>query len=509
MSYLFAVISGVLLALSFPKFGHGGVAWVALVPLLVAVTGWRGVPGRFAPPPAPRAFTLGLVAGLTYFIGTIYWTSTVVQTFGGLAWPVATLAMVLLSAYLAVFPAFTALMIARLVSRFGATGLWLAPAAWVVTEYVRGTLFGGFPWVPLGNTQVELLPIAQLASVFGVYGLSLLVALINVAIAAAFMQRGRGRAGAIGTAVVLLAVTGAWGAHRISQGALLSAGTPVRVGVLQGNIPQEEKWEASQAHRILTTYVSLTRDAVRQGAQFVIWPESSTPFVFEENAAGAAAVRAVAREAQVPLLFGSDQIERGSAPRIYNAAFLLGPDGATRGVYRKINLVPFGEYIPFKRLLFFVAPLVDSMMDFSPGDAIVMLPVGGHLATTAICYEVVYPDLMRKAVLGGSELLTTITNDAWYGHSSAPYQHFALASMRAIEQGRYLARAANTGISGIVDPYGHVVEASRLFEQAALVGEVRYLRTLTVYARIGDVAVHASALLVALALIAAIRRRKP
>ncbi len=509
LSYLFAVFSGALLALSFPKYGHAVLAWIALVPLMVAVMGWHGAPGRLAPPPALRAFALGLVAGMVYFVGTIYWTSTVVQTYGGLAWPVAIVAMLLLCAYLALFPALTAVAGAALVARFGTVGAWLIPFAWVATEYARGHLFGGFPWVPLGNSQVGLLPIAQLASVTGVYGLSLLVALVNAAIAIGVASRGRGRARAALVVAILLVGTGAWGARRLGDGTLLREGVPVTVGLLQGNIAQEDKWERTQAHRILTTYLSLTRDARRLGAQFVIWPESATPFLFEEDAEGAAQVRAIAKEMRVPVLFGSDQIERGATPRIYNAAFLVDAEGRTRAVYRKINLVPFGEYIPFKRLLFFVAPLVESLVDFSAGTDVVPLPVDGHVATTAVCYEVVYPELIRQAVVGGSELLTTITNDGWYGHSSAPYQHFALASMRAIEEGRFLVRAANTGISGIVDPYGRVLQASPLFEQAVLVGDVRYLRSITLYARFGDIVALASIALVILALAAATRRLAP
>src|SRR5205814_9439483 len=147
----------------------------------------------------------------------------------------------------------------------------------------------------------------------------------------------------------------------------------------------------------------------------------------------------------------------------------------TTAVYRKIHLVPWGEFIPMKRFLFFLSPIVDSFTDFSPGTSMVLLPVDSHLTSTAICYEVVFPSLVREAVLGGSELLTTITNDAWYGYSSAPYQHWLQASMRAIEQGRYLARAANTGISGIVDPYGRVVQRSRIFERTVMSGDVRML----------------------------------
>jgi apolipoprotein N-acyltransferase len=174
-------------------------------------------------------------------------------------------------------------------------------------------------------------------------------------------------------------------------------------------------------------------------------------------------------------------------------------------VYRKIHLVPFGEYIPFKNWLSFVSPLVESLAEFAPGDEMVMLPVGAHRTSTAICYEVVYPSLVREAVEAGSELLTTITNDAWYGYSSAPYQHFALASMRAIEQGRYLARAANTGISGVVDPYGRVVQRSAIFEQVGIVEEVRLLTDRTVYSVIGDAVAYAAMALVGVTIIAAAR----
>jgi len=233
----------------------------------------------------------------------------------------------------------------------------------------------------------------------------------------------------------------------------------------------------------------------------VIWPESATPFMFEQDPIGQETLRALARELRVPILFGSDQEVLGPQPLLYNAAFLVAPDGRTAAVYRKIHLVPWGEFIPLKRWLFFVSPLVDSFTDFSPGTSMVMLPVGSHLTSTAICYEVVYPSLVRQAVEGGSELLTTITNDAWYGHSSAPYQHFALASMRAIEQGRYLARAANTGISGVIDPYGRIVRQSGIFEQDALVEPVRFLTVRTLYSRIGDVIAYVAIAMVAIGLI--------
>ena len=493
LDYALALVSGALLALSFPRYGHPAFAWIALVPLLFALSMRRQ--------PLLRAFLLGLTTGFVYFTGTLYWTGAVIRTFGGIPLPAAVLGVCLLALYQGFFPALFALLSSRLIARGGRVAILLTAAAWVATEYFRGVVLGGFPWVLLGDSQVTVLPVAQLASVLGVYGVTALVAFVNASIAYAMLTSGRARIAALAAAAVVLVSTGVWGAARIADGALTRAGTPIRLGLIQANIQQEDKWRSGEARRIFTTYISMTRDAVTRGAEYVIWPESATPFMFEQDPVGQETLRSLAREMRVPILFGSDQEVARPEPVLYNAAFLVAPDGQTAAVYRKIHLVPWGEFIPMKRLLFFVSPLVDSFTDFSPGTEMVMLPVRSHLTNTAICYEVVYPSLMRQAVLAGSELLTTITNDAWYGHSSAPYQHFALASMRAIEQGRYLARAANTGISGVVDPYGRIVRQSGIFEQDALVEEVRFLTVRTIYSRIGDAIAYVAIAMVALGLI--------
>ena len=220
-------------------------------------------------------------------------------------------------------------------------------------------------------------------------------------------------------------------------------------------------------------------------------------------------------EGRATLLIGSDQIEpiKTAAPddpvksRYYNAAFVVQPDGRIGAVYRKMHLVPFGEYVPLQDLLFFVKTLVESISPYTPGGDPVLLPVQGHFASTAICYEVIYGSLMRRFVTEGSELLTTITNDAWYGRSSAPFQHWDQASLRPIEEGRYLARAANTGISGFVDPYGRVMMKTGLFESAVIVQDVRFLTDRTIYSRIGDSIAWLSLAIVAAALLATVRVR--
>lgn len=480
------------------------------MPLLVALGGASSQPD---PPRSGRTLRwlgLGLTTGGVYFAGTLYWIADVMRTYGGLNQVVAILVTLALVAYLALFPGLFAVIVGWLAERVGPRAALVAPGIWVATEFGRGWALGGFPWVLLGYSQVPVLPIAQLASVCGVYGLSALVSGVAGVLAFGVIVRGRVLLASVGTVAVAIALTAAWGANRMADGTLTREGTPLRVGLIQGNIPQDEKWSAARATEIFQTYLTMSREAAARGARFVIWPESATPFYFEEDPAGGAEIRRLAVETRTTLLFGSDQIDPGPPPRYYNAAFLIDPGGMLLATYRKVHLVPFGEFVPFKRLLFFVGPLVESASDFSAGDEIVMLPVEGHLASTAICYEIVYPSLIRQSVVTGSELLTTITNDAWYGHSSAPLQHFDQAALRAIEQGRYLARAANTGISGIVDPYGRVLVRSNLFERTALVGDVRCLTGRTLYSRSGDLVAYVSiALTIAVAGLLWGARRRP
>ena len=468
------------------------------MPLLLALSRTR----TRSPQNLPRAFAVGILSGVVYFAGTLYWITEVMVTYGGLTRPVGVAVNGLLVAYLALFPGLFAVGIVTLRARLGASALLLAPAVWVTTELGRMYLLGGFPWELLGYSQTTVLPVAQLASVLGVYGLSALVASVSAAVAYAVVSSERRRWVAAVLAVSVVGATAGWGAWRVGTGDLLRQGTPLRVGLLQGNIEQDAKWNPAMQEAIMDRYLMMSREAADRGARLVIWPESSTPFAFEDDHDSSQAIRRLARDTGTHLLIGSTQTERAVPPKYYNAAFLVNQEGETAAVYHKMHLVPFGEYVPLRRALFFVSPLVETVGDFSPGTVPVMLPVGEHLVSTAICYEVIYPGLIRRFVTRGSELLTTITNDAWYGHSSAPYQHFEQAALRAVEQGRYLVRAANTGISGVVDPYGRVVARTGLFERDVITGDVRLLTGRTIYGRIGDlfaylcVAVTLAALLV-------------
>lgn len=466
-----------------PKPALAPLGWVALAPLCLAVARTARRPA----PRGPRPFLLGLVTGVVAFAGTVSWTSDVLAIFGGLNAALAWALAGLLIAYLAVYPALFSLALTTALVRGGTPALALAPVLWVATEWLRGTLFSGFPWVLLGYSQSDAIAPLQVASLVGIYGVSGMVACPSAALALLLVPdtpRARTR---VTVAALLLAVPVAgasWGAWRVRT-ETVTEGEAARVGLVQGNVPQGQKWDPAHRDEILSRYLALTQEAARQGVDFVVWPESSTPFVFGRDPVATETMRAGLARAGVPAVFGSDEVV--GPTEFYNAAFATDARGQVRGSYRKIQLVPFGEYIPVRTLLFFAQPLVEGFSDFSAGRDVTLLPIGGHRLSVAICYEAVFPSLALRAVRQGSQLLTTVTNDAWYGTSAAPHQHFQQARVRAVETGRYLVRSANTGISGIVDPYGRVVVRSPLFTTGTWTGEIRWLDGMTVYARIGDV----------------------
>jgi apolipoprotein N-acyltransferase len=332
----------------------------------------------------------------------------------------------------------------------------------------------------------------QAASVVGVYGLSALLVLVSAAAVVATLSRAAVHRVAALAVAALLVATAVGGVVRVTRGGLREAGAPLRVGLVQGSIAQEDKYDPRLREAILGKYLDLSRRVIGDGAALVIWPEAATPFFFDVESTLAAPIRRLAAETSTPFIIGSDELtpgRDGNPGAVYNSAMLVGVDGRTVGSYRKMTLVPFGEYVPLRRLLFFVSPLVEAVGDFSAGTEAVVFDANGRRLSVAICYESVYPAIARAFVAGGSQLLATITNDAWFGRSSAAYQHFEQGMLRAVEQGRYVVRAANTGISGAVDPYGRILATTPLFEPAAVTVDVRLIDRRTIYSRTGDVVV--------------------
>lgn len=503
MTTLLALLSGLLLVFSFPKFGHPAFAWIALTPLITAsaLAARRSVPRR------RRPFTLGLLAGFVYFIGTLYWVTGVMTAFGGLpTWLSAGIAG-LLAVYLALYCGLFATLVAAAVRRFGIRGVWLAPVFWVACEWLRSWVLGGFPWAMLGTTQAMVTPVVQLASVTGVYGLSALVALVSTAAAIFTLKDGTKQwPGAVAVGF-LLVIVASLGMLRVTGGSLTRSGRVLRVGLVQGNVEQDAKWNPAFREAIMQRYINLSRQAIGAGVGLVIWPEASTPFYFDSESALAEPVRRLAVESRTPFVIGSDQFVGGKPDRYYNTAVIVGADGRSGNTYRKINLVPFGEYVPLKRLLFFVGPIIQAVSDFSAGTEPVVLKTGDLQLSVSICYESIIPSLSRAFVRNGSQLLATITNDAWFGTSSAAYQHFEQGAIRAVEEGRYIVRAANTGISGAVDPYGRVIVRTPLFDTLMVPVDVRLLDDRTIYSRVGDVVAWLSAAATGLFLLTGFRRR--
>jgi len=486
--WLLALASGLLLVLAFPKLDQGWMAWFALVPLVLAI--------RHADPRA--GFILGWVTGSVHYLGLMYWTAYTMNAYGNVPLVQSVLVLLLFVAVLAVYTALFPLIVCRLCRKPWQLAL-LAPAVWVLLEWLRTWLFTGFPWELLGYSQYDHLWLIQMADLFGVPGISALIVFTNVALALAILgwaeKRWQGhlvsrklplRTGII-AGVLLLAATG-YGIlrlHAIDKQA--AAGDRARIAVVQGNIDQAIKWDATFQVMTAVKYRTLSLQAAEQGADLIVWPETATPFYMFHDKLLTDMVLQGVTDSQKDFIIGSPAARTdGDAFINYNRAYLLSSDGKIAGQYDKVHLVPFGEYVPFKRWLPFVDKLVAQVGDFKAGrrgDTLVWKerPLG-----MLICYEIIFPDLARASVRNGAQLLINITNDAWFGRTSAAYQHFSMAVLRSVENRRFLVRAANTGISGFIDPGGRVLATSELYEDDTLTAGISMMTTRTLYSRWGD-----------------------
>lgn len=490
--WLLAGGSGGLLALAFPGTGdQGWLAFIALVPLLLALegAGWRVAGG------------LGFLAGLGFWLGTIPWVAPTMSRYGGLPWPLAGVILLGLAGYLALYPAAYAALLARLQIRSGALSVVVAASLWVALEFLRTHLLTGFPWNLLGYSQHRNLPVIQVAAVTGVYGVSFVLVAVNAGLAHAISTSGGWRQQLPGVAV-------AAGLFGLSLGYVWAAPSPIAaasipVALVQGNIDQGVKWDPAWQSTTLGVYRDLTLAAAREGPSLVVWPETAVPFFLREDPRRRE-IEALAREAGAYLLVGAPDRE-GRQTR--NSAFLFSPDGREGGRYDKRHLVPFGEYVPLKRLLFFVNVLAGGAIgEFARGGEATVLSTPLGRFGVVICYEAIFPDEVREFFLGGADFLINITNDAWFGRSAAPAQHLAMAVLRAVENRAYLIRAANTGISAIVAPDGRIVRASGLFSPEVLSGAITSRTGVSPYTRFGDLFAWAT---VAVALAAAMVGLRP
>lgn len=475
--FTLAIATGVLFALSFPDTAQGWLMFLALAPLLVAVmrarTTWE-------------AFFLGWTALTTAWLIMVPWVVRVMSHYGGLPYFVGVLAFVAMALVLGLYGgAFTAI-VKRL--RLGERFLpWLLISlAWAAIEFARTFLLTGFPWNLVATAMIDYTSLIQIDRAFGPYFTGALVLLPSVLIAWLVTQRvtAFARVIVVGSLGIVLLVW--WGTGLVASKLIArpQGGDSVKAALLQPNISQEMRWDEDNVLAIYRKMIAMTVDAARNGAKVVVWPESTVPLSYTETNFYRASIEELSREHDIDIILGSVATDPARPNKLWNSAFLAS-DGRTIGHYDKIRLVPFGEYVPLRRVLFFAEKLVRAVGEFEFGTN--ETPLGGKLRYgPAICYEIVYPQITRSQIRNGADVLVTITNDAWYDGTSAPAQHLWQARLRAIEGNRYLLRAATTGISAFVDPTGRVLESIPMGTDGIIYATFEPRTETTPYVKFGD-----------------------
>jgi apolipoprotein N-acyltransferase len=458
---LLGALSGLLLTGAFPKIGLDWLVWFALVPLLVAIANLS----------VKQSFRIGFITGLVHYLSLLYWVVPVMRTYGYLPLYLSVVILFLFAAVLAFFPAVFSMTIAAV----GITPLRCLitmPLLWVALEYIR---------------------------TFSVYGVSFIIALGNSAVflAITYISRKTWHSRPISKPLVLGAsvmfavgflfswIYGAWQIKTTDH--LIAAAPTARVAVIQGNIDQSEKWDPAFQGATIRTYHRLSLAAKSENPDLIVWPESATPFFLFYDKRPTENVLAGIEQANKDFLIGSPSFVRQNKKVTYhNSAYLIIPGTKNISKYDKAHLVPYGEYVPFKRWLPFLGKLVAQVGDFRPGTPGKTLPWKEYGLGVQICYEIIFPGLSRAMVKNDAVLLINITNDAWFGTTSGPYQHFSMAIFRAVENRRALARAANTGISGFIDPVGRILTSTPLLEEAAVTRPLPLIHKKAFYTRFGD-----------------------
>jgi apolipoprotein N-acyltransferase len=467
-----AVASGLALAAAFPDVNWEGAAWVAVAPVLVLAV-LRG----------PRAaLGWGWLAGFVFFLALLRWLNFTFRVYSAIPWPLTWGPTMLLSAYCGLYFGLVAAAVSWITARRGrGLALLAAPFVWVAAEWVRGHLMGGFPWGTLGYSQYLQLPVIQVAELGSVSAVSFVVAAVNAAVAGTVtLPLGKAARG-LGLAAALVAAVVGFGAWRLATPDPPGQHT---VAVMQPSIEQPLKWDARHTDATVRIYGDLTREAASLRPALIVWPETASPSLLRHDPVLQEELREVARQWGVALLVGSMDADPGSRD-IRNTAFLLTEQGIVHR-YDKIQLVPFGEYVPLSQLIGFVRGWAEFISELTPGSRAVVFSGPPAPFGVIICYEGVFPDLVRRFVVGGARLMVNMTNDAWFGRTSGPLQHLAMYPFRAVEHRTAIVRAANTGVSAFVAPSGRLVSSLPLYERGTLVERVPLRTRETLYTRIGD-----------------------
>lgn len=482
--FFLAISTAVLLGIAFPGGGLWPLVFVALLPLFFVVSKSS----------LKHCILGGLTCGLVHYLLLLYWVVIVLGKYGGMPWFLSLPGLVLLALYMSFY-----LLVFTVLARYMFSclpawlTLWLLPSLWVGLDWIRGLFQTGFPWMDLGYSLYQVPFLLQIADLGGHHSVSFFIVLTNVLLFFLLvhpltLQR---VLALLSGGVFIFAVLLYSGLRYTEIDAMLMRGTgpKVIVGVVQGNIRQEQKWTAEIQKETVDIYTDMTRSLHDENPpDFTVWPETALPFYPPSNKLMGPLFDFVV-ENNSAVLTGAPWYEivdqKARTVKFYNSAVFLGSDGRYHGRYYKTHLVPFGEYVPFKKFLFFLAPLVEAVGDFSPGTIAKPLVKDETRAGILICFESVFPDLSRRWVEVGANILVNLTNDAWYGKSSAPSQSLAMTVLRAVETRRSIVRSANTGISAFITPLGVITKQSDIFVPWAQKEELTLHREKTVWVRYG------------------------
>ncbi|MCQ9206573.1 MAG: apolipoprotein N-acyltransferase [Omnitrophica bacterium] len=486
LSPFLPVLSAVLLILAYPTFNLEFLAWIALIPLFFALEGKT----------TKQRFTIGYLFGIIFFSGILYWLVNV-------SIPGAIFLILVLSFFPALFSTLYPEPPYEPPKSIRAAG-WILfiPAAWVLTEYLRTHFLTGFPWALLAYSQSFNLPVIQIADITGPYGVSFLIVLVNLGIYSA-LKKTPGRFYTLFFVFLLLAAVSGYGYNRLRRPYPTQH---LKIALIQGNIPQALKWDVKYRRFIMDKYAYLTKEAAKDTPRLIIWPETSVPGYLEEEADLKRWIKDLAKSANAYIIAGT---LREDGQDVFNSARLISKEGELLESYDKIHLVPFGEFIPFAKVISRIRAFIDKPIgDFARGKDFTVFKFQSHDAfigssniqkttefykfSTLICFEDIFPDLSRRFVKAGARFLVNITNDAWFGDTRAPYQHAQGSIFRAVENRVPVVRAANTGVSCIIDHRGRVVEyvrsgSDKTFVDGYAVKSIQPVFSKTFYTRFGDV----------------------
>jgi len=470
-SLILPILAGVAVALSFPKVSLVFLAWVGLIPYL-----WFLV----RKPSWPQTILGHLLFSLPYFGGVLYWIPRVMVVHGGFGWPLALLLFLVLLLGLAVFLFPFTLLVRLVASRSAGQALVCAPGFWLLTELIRNYFaVNGFPWGLIGYSQYPYFWLIQVADIGGVYLVSYIVVMGNAAVLAGLRLR---RWKYLAVFATILVLANGYGIYRAYF--WRAAKQPeMKVALVQPDIGLAENTEhyATKYFEVLPGYY---RRAAAAGADLIIFPEAQNPYFYPRDFYYRTFLERMVASDPAHLIFNSSFEESDS--RYFNSAFVLGREGKAVFRYDKVHLVPFGEYVPAAHWLTFFEPMVREVSSFTPGDGFKVARVGSIPVGTMICYEGIFPEIAREFQRQGAQILVIITNDAWYGRTAAAEQHLEIAAFRAIENRRFLLRAANSGYSAIVDELGRFRSKTKLFEEGLLQAGVSPIAGRSIYFYAGE-----------------------